>query len=90
MQEGKYFSSFECVQITRQTLSGLAYIHGLDPQITHRDVTDTTIFVEHRDHKTITVKLGDFGVSKEGPKLKTVIGTPYFYPPKFFDETGQM
>ncbi|KAI1321018.1 kinase-like domain-containing protein [Xylariaceae sp. FL0255] len=87
LEEGNNFSSFECVQITRQTLSALAYLYGLQPPITHTDISSGNVPVKHRRPDSIFVKLGDFGFSKEGSNLNTEIGTPAFIPPEFLDNS---
>ncbi|KAI0402515.1 hypothetical protein F4802DRAFT_608623 [Xylaria palmicola] len=85
--DSRYFSPLECVHITRQASSALAYLHKLKPSITHRDITDGNILIDHRSINRIYIKLGDFGISKEGPELNTIIGTPVFLPPEFFSKT---
>ncbi|KAI0113737.1 hypothetical protein GGR51DRAFT_546936 [Nemania sp. FL0031] len=87
LREGKYFTGVECNHILKQSLSALAYLHELEPSITHRDLSDGNILVQARSADRIFIKLGDFGISKEGPKLNTLVGTPYFLPPEFFSET---
>lgn len=42
--------------------------------------------MKNRCADKIFVKLGDFGISKEGPRLNTIVGTPYFLPPEFFGQ----
>ncbi|KAJ8126473.1 hypothetical protein O1611_g7166 [Lasiodiplodia mahajangana] len=83
LQEGRYFSGIECNTITKQSLSALEYLHELKPPITHRDLSDGNILVHHRSANEIIVKLGDFGLSKEGSQLYTMAGTPHFLPPEF-------
>ncbi|KAI9690114.1 MAG: hypothetical protein M1822_009075 [Bathelium mastoideum] len=83
LKDGKPFSAFERVHILRQTTSALAYLHELKPSITHRDLSEGNILVSYRGPAGIEVKLGDFGLSKEGQELKTIVGTPYFFPPEF-------
>ncbi|KAI1131012.1 hypothetical protein F5Y10DRAFT_275726 [Nemania abortiva] len=87
LKDGRYFSGVECNEITKQSLSALAYLHELEPSITHRDLSDGNILVQHRSADRIVIKLGDFGISKEGPQLNTIVGTPYFLPPEFFIES---
>ena len=82
----KYFTGKKCVMIAQQTIAGIAYLHSLEPPITHRDISDGNILIERRDADGIIVKLGDFGLSKEGPNLTTIVGTPLFLPPEFFDD----
>ncbi|KAI1823280.1 kinase-like domain-containing protein [Xylaria intraflava] len=84
LREGRYFSGLECNQITRQILSALTYLHELKPPITHRDLSDGNILVHRRSADEIIVKLGDFGLSEEGLQLNTTVGTPYFFPPEFY------
>ena len=72
----------------QQTTGAIAYLHSLDPPITHRDISINNIFIEHQHSKGIVVKLGDFGVSKEGKDLNTNRGARRFRPPEFGDTEG--
>ncbi|KAI1495510.1 kinase-like domain-containing protein [Biscogniauxia marginata] len=82
----KYFSRRECIHIMTQTTSALAYLHRLDPPITHRDISDSNILVDRRGPAGIVVKLGNLSLSKEGLRLNTIVSTPTFLPPEFFGE----
>ncbi len=63
-----------------------AHLHGLEPRIIHRDISDNNILIEHRGPDGIVIKLSDLGVSKEGEQHNTLVGTPSFWPPEFFGE----
>jgi serine/threonine protein kinase len=78
------FSRYECTQILEQTLDGLAYLHGLDPKIVHRDVKPSNILILHRRPDTIFVKFADFGLSREGDSLKTICGTFVYLAPEVY------
>ena len=72
----------ECVEILRQCLSALAYLHGHKKPIVHRDIKPENILVQHRDADGIHVKLADFGLTREGDHLTTNCGTPLYLAPE--------
>lgn len=86
LEAGKYFSESEGVQVTRQATSALAYLHGLEPPMPHRDISTNSIFVHQREADTIVVKLGFVGAPESGPQLDNMVGTPSHLPPELFDE----
>jgi len=55
-------------------LEALAYLHGQDPPIIHRDVKPANIL---RDRRSGSIKLVDFGLARtvQGPKTQTMVGT---------------
>ncbi|KAI8890013.1 kinase-like protein [Backusella circina FSU 941] len=71
---------------SRQILKGLAYLHGHNPPIIHRDIKCDNIFINGAHGE---VKIGDMGTAemKLGKKY-TVIGTPEFMAPEMYDEQG--
>lgn len=78
----KYFTGTECVKITKQTTSGVGHLHG--KEITHRDLSPKNILVKYRTKDDLFVKIGDFGLSKEGGDLQTWLGTPTYCAPEFY------
>jgi serine/threonine-protein kinase Chk2 len=66
------FSFAECLEILRQSLSALVYLHGRREPIAHRDLKPGNILVRQRD--PLHVKLADFGLAKKG-SLETHCGT---------------
>lgn len=77
----------EGVQILRQLLSALAYLHGKDPSILHRDIKPDNILVQYRRDGEIYVKFGDFGLSRERQTSMSIVGTPTFSPPELFSKS---
>jgi len=49
----------ECLSITTQLLSALAFLDGLEPPVVHRDIKPENIFIHSR-----SCVLGDFGLHK--------------------------
>ncbi|KAI9025343.1 kinase-like domain-containing protein [Phycomyces nitens] len=71
---------------SRQILKGLAYLHGRNPPIIHRDIKCDNIFINGAHGE---VKIGDMGTAemKLGKKY-TIIGTPEFMAPEMYEEQG--
>ena len=70
----------------RQILRGLAYLHGHDPPVIHRDLKCDNVFVNGHQG---TVKIGDLGLAAALRGVQTahsVIGTPEFMAPEMYDE----
>lgn len=76
------FTGDEIKQILCQSLEALIYLHGLDPQIVHRDIKTENILVAYRRNQKILIKIADFGLAKEGEVLKTFCGTLQNLPPE--------
>lgn len=69
-----YYIVEECIQLLRQLLSALVYLHGRNPPIVHRDIKSENFLVQYRYAGDIYVKFGDFGPSRER-SWKTICGT---------------
>ncbi|KAL9011296.1 MAG: hypothetical protein Q9173_003850 [Seirophora scorigena] len=85
LEAGRLFSHFECKQILAQGSDALAYLHTLDPQIVHRDVTTNNILILHRPPGDLYIKFADFGISREGDALKTICGTYLYLAPEVYE-----
>ncbi|XVF31324.1 hypothetical protein REPUB_Repub16aG0135900 [Reevesia pubescens] len=87
---GKFGSFPEAVirSYTKQLLLGLEYLHNNG--IMHRDIKGANILVDNKG----TIKLADFGASKQVVELATVSGaksmkgTPYWMAPEVILQTG--
>lgn len=69
----------------RQILSALAYLHGHNPPIIHRDLKCDNIFI---NGNTGQVKIGDLGLAAILRKSHAVhcVGTPEFMAPEVYEE----
>src|SRR5438045_2014645 len=90
IKRGLYKDHDEIWRILRQTLDGLAHIHGLN--VVHRDLKPENIFIDG----TLNVRIGDFGLATAGQhsspdktnishgphNMTTSIGTPYYAAPE--------
>lgn len=78
----------EAARIGRETCAALAYAHGLDPGVVHRDIKPGNLFICDGG----LVKVTDFGLAKavSGTKLTasgTLLGTfPYMSPEQWLGE----
>ncbi|XP_022761409.1 probable serine/threonine-protein kinase WNK5 [Durio zibethinus] len=71
---------------SRQILHGLAYLHGNDPPVIHRDLKCDNIFVNGHLGQ---VKIGDLGLAailRGSQHAHSVIGTPEFMAPELYEE----
>lgn len=76
-------TSTEILDIARQTLSALTYLHGRPSPIAHRDIKPENILVQSRD--PLHIRLSDFGLSKESQNVwRTRCGTQYYAAPEVF------
>ncbi|KAH8889939.1 kinase-like protein [Thozetella sp. PMI_491] len=88
LHDQEYISAEECVQILRQLLSALVYLHGRDPPIVHRDIKLENVLVQYRHAGDIHVKFGDFGLSRErreSGNWKTICGTWKYAAPEILE-----
>lgn len=60
------FSREEIIHIVLQIARGLAFIH--EQGIIHRDIKPANIFLSSSDLCTCSLKIGDFGLSRDSPK----------------------
>lgn len=74
------FSEAEILHLLSQVLAALRYVHS--QQLLHRDVKTANIFLSADG----TVKLGDFGLTRDGIGMNdhanTVCGTPLYFSPE--------
>jgi serine/threonine protein kinase len=72
------FSEKQAAFVTRQVLEGVAYMH--DHGIVHRDLKPENLLCVDKDSESI--KVADFGLSKEGDELRTACGSPGYVAPE--------
>lgn len=79
-------STFENVQVLRQLLSALRYLHAQNPPIGHRDIKPENILVLYRRSSGIHVKFADFGLAKAADYLKTFCGSLLWAAPEIYNK----
>ena len=82
-KEKKYFEEKELLDWLSQICLGLKYMH--EKGVIHRDIKPSNIFLM----KNNTIKIGDFGVSKNiftFKKTRTMIGTPLYIGPELIQK----
>ncbi|RMD43003.1 hypothetical protein DV735_g2086, partial [Chaetothyriales sp. CBS 134920] len=84
----KRFSSRELRDILTQGLSVLKYLHGQEPQFVHRDIKPDNILLYSRD--PIQIKLSDFGLSKAGDALRSLVAALHGWGADAFDVLHRM
>lgn len=71
---------------SKQVLSGINYLHNLNPKIIHRDIKTENIFV---NGALGLVKIGDLGIARNSDvKRYTIVGTPEYMAKEIFDGDG--
>ena len=82
IDRGRHFKESEALEITRQLLQLMAFLHALEPPIIHRDVKPSNLIIDDVGR----VFLVDFGVAQatvpETVGGTTVVGTAGFLPPE--------
>lgn len=80
VRKREFFSETEIFNWFIQICLALEYVHGR--RVIHRDLKTSNIFLTGN----LTVKLGDFGISKvlenSNAAAMTVVGTPYYMSPE--------
>ena len=75
-------TDFQRKAVTVQVLSALEYLHELEIPIVHRDIKPENILVKEWGPHRVHIKLGDFGLSKEGKLLETFCGNLLYLAPE--------
>mmetsp|Transcript_10342 Transcript_10342/g.22762 ORF Transcript_10342/g.22762 Transcript_10342/m.22762 type:complete len:1423 (+) Transcript_10342:125-4393(+) len=75
--ESMHLSGDVIMQVTRDTVQGLRYLHSSKPPILHGDLKGRNILIDSR----FRAKLCDFGLSTKNKNFIT--GTPYWLAPEY-------
>jgi interleukin-1 receptor-associated kinase 4 len=79
------------VRIAQQVARALAYLHGLKPQMVHRDIKSANVLLDAEG----VAKVADFGTAREGAKpgkhgtvnthanTRVIVGTKGYLPPEY-------
>ena len=67
----------------KQILEGLAFLHGQNPPIIHRNINCDNIFIIAN---TGELKIGDLGLSTVCQRSDSCVGTAPFMAPELFEE----
>ncbi|KAM3456385.1 hypothetical protein MY3296_001664 [Beauveria thailandica] len=90
LDDHKDISYSETFTILHQCSSALAYLHSQEIPIAHRDIKPPNILVESRTQYGISVKLGDFGLSRPGFELSTLCGTYLYLAPEVHSDSWRL
>ncbi|XP_010533447.1 PREDICTED: probable serine/threonine-protein kinase WNK3 isoform X2 [Tarenaya hassleriana] len=71
---------------SRQILEGLAYLHGHDPPVIHRDLKCDNIFINGNQGEVKIADLGLAAILHQTHLARSVIGTPEFMAPELYEE----
>ena len=88
-RKDKPLAEKEIHYIFLQVVLGLNHVH--EKKVLHRDLSPRNVFM-HYENGTFTVKVGDFGLSKQ-PGLnvslaRSIAGTPFYISPEIAFATG--
>lgn len=78
--ERKMFSEWSAALVLKQILDAVDYCHSQDPPIVHRDLKPENFMF--KDHTDTSLKVIDFGLSKQTNSMHTRVGTPYYIAPE--------
>ncbi|KJZ68024.1 hypothetical protein HIM_12583 [Hirsutella minnesotensis 3608] len=84
LDDQESISEDEALSILCQCLSALTYLHGQEPPIVHRDIKPGNILVQHRFPGDISIKFGDFGLSRDSCELSTICGSLQYLAPEIY------
>ncbi len=82
--KNKLYSEKEALEVLKEIVEILSYLHSLDEPIIHRDIKPSNIMIRKSDNKLILI---DFGAVADILKVKggsTVVGTYGFMAPELF------
>ena len=82
LKEEPAWDAWEITIMLYQCLHALMYLHA-KPTVIHRDIKPENILVDHR-YPAPKVKIGDFGIAKEGSKAEGISGTWTYTAPEAF------
>ena len=77
---GKVLSEDEIAAVLKQVIEGLQHLHAQG--IVHQDLKPSNIML----FADGSVKIGDFGIGHSFQSAETVVGSPAYQAPEFFDE----
>lgn len=76
------------LDIMYQSAVGVAFMHGREPPVIHRDIKpDNILLTSQKGH--LVVKIGDFGLSKSAMAFGTFCGTSEYAAPEIYDRENR-
>ena len=78
------FGSYDGMELLRQGLTALEWLHGLETPIVHRDIKPCNILI--KSETPLVIRLTDFGLAKQSKSLNSLVGTPRYLAPELHSQ----
>lgn len=76
--------SDDALDFSKQIANGISELHSI--QLSHRDMKPENIFVKMGPNGSVILKIGDFGLTRSGDFMSSIVGTISYMGPELFSE----